>query len=202
MSGSGPIVAEITAQEFRDFAKHHATSPEVGPIATSLDGKGEIDPGVERVLVGLWGCERLCAVACLHVYRSTLHAGRGVLKLDSVVVDGRLRRRGLGGLLVAHAFADMVRGGARAIARIYAHAVHPATVRLLMALGFNEPQVTGAPISDAEITEESREAFLRACESQVRAHMDRMRLQCALCRSRDKRARPWCLPAGERPAGR
>ncbi len=126
---------------------------------------------------------------------------RLVLKLDSVVVAPPLRRRGLAGVLVARGFADLVSGGVRNIVRVYAHSVHPATVLLLRRLGFHDPQVVGAPISDVSIEAENREAFLRACESRFRDQMNRMRLQCEFCRKGDRRARPWCTPRGEAPTG-
>ncbi len=201
MAQDGARIAEISAEEFRQFAKRYANSPEIGPIQTSLDGGIDEPDDHDRVLIGLWGCDTLCAVACFHLYRSTRDQARHVLKLDSVIVDDRLRRRGLAGLLVTQAFADLVDDGARNIARIYAHSVHPGTVRLLRRLGFNDPQVTGAPISDHDVDGEARAAFLKACELQVVNHMRQIKLQCEFCRTRDKRARPWCLPRGEKPKG-
>ena len=98
--------------------------------------------------------------------------------------------------------ASGIMAGARKVARIYAHAVHPATLRLLRRLGFNAPQATGAPICDLGIEAETRDAFLKACEDQIRGHINQMKLQCAFCRKGDKRARPWCLPRGEKPSFR
>ena len=202
MVQDGPRIGEISAEAFRAFAKRYASSPEIGPIQTSLDGGIDAPDDCERVLVGLWGCDTLCAVACFHLYRSARDQARRVLKLDSVVVDNRLRRRGLAGFLVARACADLVADAARNIARIYAHSVHPGTVRLLRRLGFNDPQVTGAPISDAHVDAEDREAFLKVCEAQIVNRMSQIKLQCEFCRKGDRRARPWCLPRGEKPKGR
>jgi len=199
MSQQGPNIREISEQEFREFANRYATSPEIGPIATSLDGGAAKDGDFERTLVGLWGCDTLCAVACFHLYQSTMDKARKVLKLDSVVVAPPLRRRGLAGVLVTRGFADLVADGVRNIVRIYAHSVHPATVLLLRRLGFNDPQAVGAPISDLGVEADDRAVFLQACETQIRDQMDRMRLQCEFCRKGDKRARPWCLPRGETP---
>ena len=200
MSRHGPSVKEISEQQFRDFAKHFATSPEIGPIATSLDSdakKSNVE--FERVLVGLWGCETLCAVACFHLYRSAMDKARVVLKLDSVVVAPPLRRRGLAGVLVAQGFADLLADSVRNIVRIYAHSVHPATVRMLRSLGFHDPQIVGAPISDLRIETSNREAFLKTCEAEIRGQMEQMRLQCEFCRKGDRRARPWCAARGEKP---
>ncbi len=67
MSHRGPRIQEISERQFRDFAKRYATSPEIGPIATSLDSDARTEADVERTLAGLWGCETLCAVACFHL---------------------------------------------------------------------------------------------------------------------------------------
>ena len=47
------------------------------------------------------------------------------LKLDSVIVDHELRRRGLAGLVVARSFVDLILDQGRRIASIYAYSVHP-----------------------------------------------------------------------------
>ena len=195
-------MAEISVEVFRDFARRHATSPEIGPIQTSLDAGIDKEIDFDRVLVGLWGCENLCAVACFHLYQSAMDKSRHVLKLDSVIVGTKLRRRGLAGLLVAQSFIDLVVDRVRRVSRVYAHSVHPATVRLLRRLQFNDPQITGAPISDISVAEDDREAFLKVCEEQIKSHMTQMRLQCEFCRKGDKRARPWCVPPGETPGPR
>jgi len=200
MTESGMKLGEMAPEDFRAFARRFATSDEIGPIQTSLDnGVAQDTSDYQRRLVGLWGCGRLCAAACFHIYPSSKDPDREVVKLDSVIVDHALRRRGLGAVLVAQSFADLVTGSVRRVARIYAHSVHPATVRMLRRLGFNDPQATGAPISDIGLDGSVRETFLKTCEVQVRAHVDQMRLQCAYCRKSDKRARPWCLPRGELP---
>ena len=143
MSQDGLEISEISADEFRAFARRHATSPEIGPIKTDLEDRSDPAPGTERILVGLRGCGKLCAAACLLVIQSRLNQDQQVVKLDSVIVDHALRRRGLADLLVTQSFLDLVSSGARNICRIYAHSVHPATVRLLRRLTFNDPQVTG-----------------------------------------------------------
>lgn len=199
MNQDGLKIKEVSNLEFREFAKRFATSPEVGPIQTSLDGGVEKDGDYDRVLVGLWGCDNLCAVACFHLYQSAMDKTRHVLKLDSVVVDPALRRRGLGSVVVARAFTDLVMGGVFKISRIYAHSVHPATVRLLRRLGFNNPQITGAPISDFSFETGNEAAFVDVCEKQLQSQISQMRLQCEFCRKGDKRARPWCLPRGKKP---
>lgn len=198
MVEDGPRIGAISAEEFRGFAKRYAHSPEIGPIQTSLDGGIDQPDDCERVLVGLWGCGTLCAVACFHLYESAQDETRHVLKLDSVVVDDRLRRRGLAGWIVSQVFSDLVADEVRNISRAYAHSVHPGTVRLLRRLGFNDPQVTGAPLSDVDVDGARREDFLKLCESQIVTHMSQIKLQCEFCRKRDKRARPWCLPRGQK----
>lgn len=202
MAQDGPRIAEISAEDFRGFARCHATSPEIGPIQTSLDAGVDKEIDFDRVLIGLWGCESLCAVACFHLYQSAMDKSRHVLKLDSVIVGTQLRRRGLAGLLVSQSFIDLVVDRVRRVSRVYAHSVHPATVRLLRRLRFNDPQITGAPISDISVEQDGRETFLKVCEEQIKSHMNQMKLQCEFCRKGDKRARPWCLPRGEKPVGR
>ncbi len=202
MAQDGPRIAEISAVDFRGFARRHATSPEIGPIQTSLDAGVDKEIDFDRVLVGLWGCENLCAVACFHLYQSAMDKSRHVLKLDSVIVDTKLRRRGLAGLLVSQSFIDLVVDRVRRVSRVYAHSVHPATVRLLRRLRFNDPQITGAPISDISVEQDGRETFLKVCEEQIKSHMNQMKLQCEFCRKGDKRARPWCVPRGEKPKSR
>ena len=93
MARNGPTIEQISPSEFREFAMRWATSPEIGPIQTSLDGGLDDPPDCDRVLFGLWGCDTLCAVACLHLYPSARDNAAPALKLDSVVVDNRLRRR-------------------------------------------------------------------------------------------------------------
>ncbi len=176
MAQEGPSIAEISEQEFRDFARRHATSPEIGPIQTSLDGGTDQEIDFERILIGLWGCGNLCAVVCFHLYPSAIDKTRHVLKLDSVIVDNPLRRRGLAGLLMARSFTDLVIDGTRKVSRIYAHSVHPATVRLLRRLSFNDPQITGAPISDISIETDGREAFVKTCEEQIKNRLSQMKL--------------------------
>ena len=199
MGQDGPRIAEISAAAFRDFAKRHATSPEIGPIQTSLDGGVDKEIDFERVLVGLWGCETLCAVACIHLYQSVTEKDRQVLKLDSVIVDDRLRRRGLAGLLVAQSFVDLILDRGRRIVSIYAHSVHPGTVRLLNRIGFHAPHGNGAPISAINFETDDSEAFVKTCNKQIQLQLVHMKRQCALCRMGNRRARPWCLPSGEKP---
>ncbi len=202
MALDGPRIAEISVEEFQDFVKRYATSPEIGPIKTSLDDGADQEIDFERILVGLWGCESLCAVACFHLHQSVMDKSRHGLKLDSVIVDSQLRRRGLAGLLVAQSFIDLVFDSARKVSSVYAHSVHPATVRLLRRLRFNDPQATGAPISDIKLEGDDREAFLMVCEEQIDGQLNQMKLQCVFCLKGDRRARPWCLPRGEKPSFR
>jgi len=116
------------SEEFRAFAKRYATSPEIGPIKTSLDGGADKAIDFDRVLVGLRGCGTLCAVACFHRHQSVLEKNWQALKLDSVIVDDRLRRRGLAGLLVTQSFIDLILDRTRRVASIYAYSVHPGTL--------------------------------------------------------------------------
>ncbi|MCZ6774385.1 MAG: hypothetical protein O7G83_20700 [Proteobacteria bacterium] len=202
MTRDGLTIAEISQEEFRDFAKRYATSPEIGPIQTSLDGGVDKKIDFDRVLVGLAGCGTLCAVACLHLHQSVLEKGQQALKLDSVIVDDRLRRRGLAGLLVTQSFVDQILRHGRGVASIYAYAVHPGSLRLLRRLGFNDPHAIGAPLSNINFETDDREAFLKECNNQITSQMIQMKRQCAWCRKGNRRADPWCLPRGEKPKHR
>lgn len=189
---TGLTIGEIDGEEFRLFARRFANSPEIGPIGTCLDSDAEPVPGAELRIVALKGCDKLCAAAAFQLFPSKHNSGAHVLKLDSIVVDPSLRRRGLGAVLVANSFSEFVKDSAKRVTRIYAHSVHPATVAMLTRLGFSAPPPIGAPITDASIDDETRKAFLDACDSQTRGLLSQMRLQCEFCRKGDRRARPWC----------
>ena len=191
---SGLSLEEIPDEEFRVFAMRFANSPEVGPIRTCLDSDAARAEDAEHLVVGLRGCEALCAAAAFQFFRSGQDPGAWVVKLDSIIVDHRLRRRGLGGVLVAHYFGKLVKDNARKISRIYAHSVHPATLRMLKRLGFNDPPPAGAPITDLGVDPETGDRFARACAHQIASHTAFMRVHCELCRTNNRRARPWCQP--------
>ena len=70
----GDCVAGDLGDEFREFAKRYATSPEIGPIQTSLDRAVDAPSDCDRIVFGLWGCDSLCAVACFHFYQSARNA--------------------------------------------------------------------------------------------------------------------------------
>lgn len=191
-SKPGMVIGEISESEFLDFAGRFANSPEVGPIRTCLDDNPDDEPGVSHVVMGLWGCETLCAVATFQFYRSKSADIGQTLKLDSVIVDPALRRRGLAGLLITNCFGAFVADVSRQFSRIYAHSVHPATVSLLRGLGFADPAPTGAPVSYLELEPGADQAFVSQCEARIRHKIGQMRVQCELCRKSDRRARPWC----------
>lgn len=202
MAQNGLMIAEISPEEFRDFAKRNATSLEIGPIQTSLDDGAVKEVAIERELFGLRGCGILCATACIHLHQSVREKDQLTLKLDSVIVDKHLRRRGLAGLLVAQSFLDLIRNGGRRVASIYAYAVHPGTSRLLHRLGFNNSHALGAPLSNINFETDDREAFLKECNKQISSQVNEMKRQCEWCRTGNRRTRPWCLPRGMKPKRR
>ena len=194
---SGYSIGPIDRSVYRAFAKRNAHSPEIGPIKTCLDDKPDDAPlETEIRLFGLVGCHDLCAVACLQLFPSDVHEGHAV-KLDSVIVHAGLRQRGLGGLLVARAFADVVADESLAVSRIYAHAVHPGTVRLLSGMAFSAPPPVGAPLSGIELDAEKRQQFTTEARKRIERQEGYLKLQCALCRKCDRRAAPWCIPDSE-----
>ncbi len=193
----------LTPAMFRDFAKIHATSDEIGPIATYLDegvGTAKHDNSdaiqkTEIVLYGLYGCNALCAAICCLVTSSRhqvdqVEASHGI-KLDSIIVNKALRRRGLGVALVSGAFARIIRDPDRNVQHLYAHSVHPATVRLLRSLAFRDPPPSGAPISSLHF-EDGPDGFLKRCDDRLAAVSTNLKLQCSYCQANNRKARRWC----------
>ena len=115
-SGRGLSIRTIEAEAFRDFARQFGTSEEIGPIATAMDKDAPLDPRVDRATLGLYGCETLCAAACL-VTTST-EDGAVVCKLDSVIVDQALRRRSLAKMLVTSTFSALATQSAGRLDRV------------------------------------------------------------------------------------
>ncbi len=192
--GRGFEIGAVAADEFRDFARHFAISPEIGRIATAFDGDTPLAPGGIRTL-GLTGCGRVCGVACCTLIESRIE-GSHACKLDSVIVDPRMRRRGLATALVTRLFIDTLGESDNAISSIYAHAVHPATARLLGGLAFHKAPARGAPISSFRLDPSGRDRLVARCRDRLRGISARLKLSCVYCLKGDKRARPWCVPAG------
>jgi len=181
----------LDATTFRDFAKLHATSDEIGPIATYLDEDrktGNLKSEIE--LQGLWGCDELCAAVCCLITPAT-DGQYSAIKLDSIVVDKKLRRQGLGIALVAKTFQDVISRNSPEIRNLYAHSVHPATVRMLRSLGFNEPLPTGAPISAINLVENGDE-FSRRCRDRLMTVTNNLKMNCSYCRGNHRKTRHWC----------
>jgi hypothetical protein len=75
----------MTEGDFRDFARHHATSPEIGRIGTYLDDSHEVKD--EPRLLGLYGCGKLCAAVCCWVRLSNIgdfHASETFMSASSI----------------------------------------------------------------------------------------------------------------------
>lgn len=191
--GPGLELGAITHEAFRDFARHHATSPEIGRIATALDDeRAPLAPRFIRT-IGLSGCGKLCGVACCTVTESRID-GTHACKLDSVIVDAKLRRRGLASALVTSLFVESLQDPDFSISSIYAHAVHPGTERLLDGLSFRKGHARGAPISSIRVEPEGRDRLMARCQDRLRGISARLKLGCVYCLKGDKRARPWCMP--------
>ena len=182
----------LSEEEFRGFACHHGTSAEIGRIGTYLDDTHEVRG--ETRLFSLYGCAKLCAAACCTVAASSI-GGIHVCKLDSVIVHDRLRKRGLGSLLVYKAFLDLVTDSELEVGKIYTHAVHPATVRMLKQLKFSESPLVGAPLCAVDLDGGNREIFLTLCRNGYLNCLNTLKLQCTFCMNGDRRARPWCKSA-------
>jgi len=181
----------IDSEEFREFVRLHATSEEIGRIATYLDETASPEEGGPDVkLLGLVGCRVPCAVVCCLVSLS-VDGKTAAVKLDSVVVDRQLRRQGLGAALVARSFMDLVSTYQPPINNLYAHSVHPATVNMLRSFGFSDPPLTGAPISAINLSEDG-DKFRQRCNDRFQMVSNRLKLNCSYCRSNNRKARRWC----------
>ena len=191
--GQGLKFEKLIEADFADFVKQHATSPEIGRIGTYLDDKDDGQDHGEPRLFGVTGCGRICgAVSC--IIKENVSGDGQTCKLDAIAIDGKLRKRGLAGAVVAKAFIDLMSEPGLGIGRIYSYAVHPATVQLLSRLSFCHPPPVGAPISSVRFDEEPRARFLGTCRASFQAAINQLKLQCALCLNGDRRARPWCRP--------
>jgi hypothetical protein len=117
-NGSGLRIGEIEADRFADFARRHGRSEEIGAIGTIFDEpQDRPEDGREIHALGLFGCGSLCAVSAS--VRTRPADGRaGAIKLDSVIVDQKPRRRGLAGLLVAKAFHFLLSDTGRPVSAI------------------------------------------------------------------------------------
>lgn len=181
----------LSEELFRNFSRRHGTSEEIGRIGTHYDdGPGDKSLGTP-VLFGLAGCGKVCAAVCCTLTTNPQNDGHSC-KLDSVIVDGELRKRGLASILVTRAFLDLMEDRKFDITMFHSHAVHPATVRLLVNLAFSTPAILGAPLSSIQIDDGNRADFLRRCANTHRDGLNRLKLQCQFCRKRDRRAKPWC----------
>ena len=187
----GIQVKRIASDAFREFARRHGVSSEVGRIGTYFDEPAKQVAAGEPHLFGLFGCGTLCAIACCTVKMMGTNDTQSC-KLDSIIVDAALRRRGLAGFLVCGVFRDLVTDPHLRISILHSHAVHPATVRLLRGLSFSGPPPTGAPLCSIKLEEVGRQTFVALCDDAYRRHLSPLKLQCAFCRGRDRRARPWC----------
>ncbi len=187
--GDGLTFERISEDAFRDFSRHHGTSPEIGRIGTFFEETE--DHGTKPYLFGLLGCGDLCAVVCCTLGKHATDAS-DICKLDSVIVHDELRKRGLASALVANAFLDLMNDKDLNITKIYSHAVHPATVKLLSQLAFSEPPPLGAPISSVHFDDGNRDRFMTNCLVNSQSTVSRLKLQCQFCLGNDRRAMPWC----------
>ncbi len=189
----GLEINEISRETFLDFVARHATSEEVGRIGTCLDADCDRAPAGDLLLLGLNGCAKLCAVLCCQITEART-GGKQVCKLDSVVVHSHLRKRGLAKILVSKAFAEVLDDDHYDVSYYYSHAVHPATVKLLNALGFSDPPLLGAPICALEIDDTQRQKITVAWNLEHLNAVNPLKLQCAYCKNPRKQSQPWCTP--------
>ncbi|MHA1108124.1 MAG: GNAT family N-acetyltransferase [Alphaproteobacteria bacterium] len=190
-AADGMQIGRITETAFREFARRHGSSPEIGPIGTYLDNDhGDQAYGAPH-LFALSGCGEICAIVCCTV--AAHRSGDGhACKLDSIIVHQSIRRGGLGAALVAKAFQEMMDDARFNISSFFSYAVHPATVRMLRRFGFSEPPPAGAPLSALAISDENRAHLVTELKVRLQDTEKKLKLQCTFCRKGDRRARRWC----------
>lgn len=143
------------------------------------------------VLLGAWGAGDLIAAACFTLARAR-EGQNFTCKLDSVIVRPEVRRQGLAGIIVAHGFQMILEQEKELIATIYAHSVHPATVKLLRRHAFSEPSPVGAPISALTITDDNRDKLITSLKTGEQGSVTRLKHKCVRCKSGRKGATAWC----------
>jgi len=183
----------VSEERYREFARRHGTSDEIGRIGTYFDEEHEEGVGGIPRLYGLVGCGKLCAIACCTVKKNKFNDCH-TCKLDSIIVDGELRKRGLAALLVAKAFLDLLADPDLEVTMINSFAVHPGTVKMLCGFSFSKPPPLGAPLVALHIDDDNRKDTIAAVTAKFQNKQSQLRLHCAFCRSGDRRARKWCKP--------
>ncbi len=187
----GLEIGPITEENFLLFAKRFGTSEEVGPIGTCLDKDKVRTRNAEIFVTGLSAGGELCAAAAFQLFPARDTGVLSTLKLDSVIVNPKVRKRGLASLLVYNMFVEFCEE--YPIKRIYTFATHPGTAKMLSHLSFSEPVLGyGTPLSSLSLENYSRRNFMAKCRHYIAGRMQRMKLECIYCFRDDKRARPWC----------
>lgn len=191
----GLEIGSVSVGDFRHFAARFGTSDEVGPIGTYFDSdkNKDVQSASKVRLLGVRAGNNLIATACFTLTQS-LSGQSYSCKLDSVIVKPDLRKQGLASLLVAHGFLLLLDEEQAKITTIYAHSVHPATVKLLRRHAFSEPNLVGAPISSHPVSESNRKGLTTSLKSHEQTTMTRLKHKCVRCQSGRKGAAPWCIP--------
>lgn len=189
-------IVHLDEKTFCDFARRHGTSDEIGRIATFFDDAEKKSGNLHCPprLYGLSGCGRLAVIVCLTVH-DNVGDDHQACRLDSVITDKTLRKRGLASLLIAHAFLDALADEELSISTLHSHAVHPGTVRMLKQLLFSNPPLKGAPLVTVYLTPDVKPKFVSTCEKIIQDRTSTLKLNCAFCLQGNKRkARYWCIP--------
>lgn len=195
--------ARLDEETFCALARRHGTSDEIGRIATFFDDDKKKDgkPSTKGStlfcpprLYGLTGCGRLGVAVCLTIHNNASDDKQSC-RLDSVITDSKLRKRGLASLLIAHAFLDVLNIPDFSITTFHSHAVHPGTVRMLKRMLFSDPPINGAPLITVQMTDEIKPKFVTACDLIIQERTNNLKLHCAFCLQGNKRkVRHWCVP--------
>jgi len=189
----GLLFRPVDREEFDRFTVRQATSPETGRIGTVFDQDKPAHPDQIIRTLGLFGCDKLCAVAvCVIVPNKS--DDHNSCRLDTVVVDHKLRRQGLATLAITKLFLDLLSEPGLDISRLFSYAVHPATVSALKNLQFSEPPPKGAPLVSVDLGDTVKPEVLTACQTLFGKLNAQLLGMCSACRTVDEPDHRWCEP--------
>lgn len=188
----------VEQKEFDTFILRHATSPELGRIGTVYDQKEPTHPNQIIRTLGLYGCNKLCAIALCVIIpnRSDSHKS---CRLDTLVSDNGLRQQGLATSVVAALFKELLLDPELDISRMFSYAVHPGTVAALKKMHFSNPPPKGAPLISVEIGDPETCEVLSSCQELFTSINAKLSDTCSKCTADDEPERRWCEPPSSTP---
>jgi hypothetical protein len=181
----------VERKEFDTFVLRQATSPETGRIGTVFDQEKPAHPDQIIRTLGLYGCEKLCAVAVCVIVPNKAD-DHNSCRLDTVVADRELRKQGLATFIITKLFMDLLSDSKLNISRMFSYAVHPGTVAALKKLHFSDPPPKGAPLVAVEIDNSKDPTVLSTCETLFGQLNYQLAGACAKCATANDPSRRWC----------